>query len=98
MEITKTLNGTELTIALKGSLDSVTSPALEEAIEGIFDGLTKLVFDFASLDYISSAGLRVLLRCYKLMSKHGKMVIIHVNDDVLDIFEVTGFTNVLTIE
>ena len=98
MEIIKKQNGTELTIALQGSLDSVTSTALEAAVENIFDGLTKLIFDFKELDYISSAGLRVLLRCYKSMSTHGSMVIINVNSEVLDIFEVTGFTNILTIE
>ena len=98
MEITKTLNGTELTIALAGSLDSVTSPALEEAIEGIFNGLSKLVFDFSNLDYISSAGLRVLLRCYKTLDKPGSVVIKNANPDVLEIFDVTGFAKILVIE
>lgn len=96
MEFKKTENGTELTYALSGRLDTATAPTLEAALT--LDGVTALVFDFADLTYISSAGLRVLLSAQKTMNRQGSMVIHNVNDTIMEIFEVTGFTDILTIE
>ena len=98
MEIKKTLNGTQLTIALEGRLDTVTAPALDEELKKSLDGVTKLILDFDKLEYISSAGLRVLLSAQKQMSKKEGMKVLHVNDIVMEVFEVTGFTDILTIE
>lgn len=98
MKIIKNQNGGSLTIALEGRLDSSTAPELEQAIKGSLDGVTELVMDFARLDYISSAGLRVLLSAQKTMSKQGSMKVIHVNEMVMEVFEVTGFSDILTIE
>ncbi len=98
MKIIKNQNGGSLTIALEGRLDTSTAPELEQAIKGSLDGVTELVMDFARLDYISSAGLRVLLSAQKTMSKQGSMKVIHVNEMVMEVFEVTGFSDILTIE
>ena len=98
MNIIKNQNDGILTIALEGRLDTTTAPELEQAIEGSLDGVTELVMDFARLDYISSAGLRVLLSAQKTMSKQGSMKVIHVNEMVMEVFEVTGFSDILTIE
>ena len=98
MKIIKNQNGGSLTIALEGRLDTSTAPELEQAIKGGLDGVTELVMDFARLDYISSAGLRVLLSAQKTMSKQGSMKVIHVNEMVMEVFEVTGFSYILTIE
>ena len=98
MTITKTLNGTELTVALQGRLDTVTAPELEAALKDALEGVTALVIDLAELEYISSAGLRVLLSAQKIMNKQGEMKVTHVNETVMEIFEVTGFSDILTIE
>lgn len=98
MTIEKTLNGNELTVNLTGRLDTTTAPQLEAELKRSVDGVTKLVFDFAALEYLSSAGLRVLLTAQKVMNKQGEMVIRNVNDTIQDIFEVTGFNEILTIE
>ena len=98
MTITKTKNGSTLTIALEGRLDTTTAPDLEKEIKTGLDGVTELIMDFEKLDYISSAGLRVLLSAQKAMSKQGSMKVIHVSDLVMEVFEVTGFTDILTIE
>lgn len=98
MTINKTLNMTELTMALVGRLDTTTAPQLEAELKTSLNGVDSLVMDFAELDYISSAGLRVLLSAQKVMNKQGKMVVQHVNETILEVFEVTGFTDVLTIE
>lgn len=98
MEIIKTLNDKELTIALKGNLDSTTSIQLEKEIETSLKDIETLIFDFADLNYLSSAGLRILLVAQKVMDKQGKMIIRHVNEDIMNIFSITGFDNVLTIE
>ena len=98
MKIIKNQNGGSLTIALEGRLDTSTAPELEQAIKGSLDGVTELVMDFARVDYISSAGLRVLLSAQKTMSKQGSMKVIHVNEMVMEVFEVTGFSDILTIE
>ena len=98
MKIKKTKNGGELTLEIEGRIDTLTSPELEEAVKSEIDGLTKLVFDFANVEYITSAGLRVVLNALKIMNKQGSMVVKNVNDEVMDIFEVTGYTDFLTIE
>lgn len=98
MTIDKARNGAELTVTLAGRLDTTTAPELEEAISQEFDGLNKLVFDFTALEYVSSAGLRVLLSAQKKMAKQGEMIIRHVNETILEIFEVTGFSDILTVE
>ena len=98
MTITKNRNGDSLTIAISGRLDTMTSPELEASLDAEFDGLTELVFDMAELEYISSAGLRVLLSSQKKMTKQGKMVVKNINETVSEIFEVTGFADILTVE
>lgn len=98
MNINKNLNGNELTIVLEGRLDTATAPQLETELNGSIGGIEKLVFDFAGLEYLSSAGLRVLLAAQKIMNKQGEMVVRNVNETIMEIFEVTGFCDVLTIE
>ena len=85
-------------ISLEGRLDTSTSPDLEKALVDILPELTELTLDFEKLEYISSAGLRVLLSAQKAMNKQGKMTVAHVNETISEIFEVTGFTDILTIE
>ncbi len=91
-------NGNELVIALNGRLDTTTAPRLEAELKERLDGVEKLVFDFSGLSYISSAGLRVMLSAHKIMSRQGTMSITHVGDVIMEIFEVTGFTEILNIE
>lgn len=98
MTINKTQNGTALTIALEGRLDTMTAPELEAELKKSLDGMETLTLDFSKLDYISSAGLRVLLSAHKLMSAKGGMKVKNVNDVVQEVFEVTGFADILTIE
>ncbi len=98
MTINKTQNGSELTLALEGRLDTTTSPELETELKESLDGVTALTFDFSKLEYISSAGLRVLLSAQKTMNKQGAMKLTHVGEIIQEIFEVTGFTDILTIE
>ena len=98
MTIEKMANGTELTMSIVGRLDTTTAPQLEAALKESYAGVTKLVFDFAELAYLSSAGLRVLLQAQKTMNKQGEMVIKNVNETINDIFDVTGFIDILTIE
>ena len=98
MTIEKNLNGTELSMNIVGRLDTTTAPQLDEEIKQNLGGVEKLVLDFAALDYISSAGLRVLLTAQKTMSKQGEMIIKNVNETINEIFEVTGFIDILTIE
>lgn len=98
MEIRKMQEGTALTMKLEGRLDTTTAPRLEAELKGNIGGVTELVFDFAELEYISSAGLRVILSAQKVMNRQGSMVIRHVNENVMDVFEVTGFVDILTIE
>ena len=98
MKISKTLNGGTLTIALEGRLDTTTAPEAEKEISGSLGGVNELVMDFAKLDYISSAGLRVLLSANKAMMNRGGMKVIHVNEVVMEVFEVTGFVDILSIE
>lgn len=98
MNIEKITDGTALTIKLDGRLDTVTAPQLEAELKKGIGGVETLVFDFADLEYLSSAGLRVLLSAQKVMNKQGTMTIKNVNDTIADIFEVTGFSEILTIE
>ena len=98
MNVSKKLNGEELVFEIEGNIDSTTAPSLYEEVNKSLDGIKSLIFDFAKVDYISSAGLRVLLAAYKIMSKQGKMVIRNANENVMDIFQITGFTNFLTIK
>lgn len=98
MIIEKTQNGTELTINLTGRLDTTTAPQLEAELKQSISGVEKLVFDFTALEYLSSAGLRVLLAAQKIMNKQGEMLVCNVNETIAEIFEVTGFSDVLTIE
>ncbi len=98
MNIQKTVSGAALTVALEGRLDTTTAPKLEEEPRGSVDGVSRLVFDLAKLEYISSAGLRVLLAMQKLMNQQGEMVLQNVNEAVMEVFEVTGFSDILRIE
>ena len=98
MKITKNMNGTTLNIALEGRLDTTTAPDLENELKESLDSATALTLDFANLDYISSAGLRVLLAAHKTMSKQGGMKVTNVNEIVGEVFDVTGFADILTIE
>ena len=98
MEIIKTLDGSTLTIALTDKLDTTSAPALEEELNGSLEGVETLIFDFSKLVYLSSAGLRVLLNAQKTMYRKGKMIIRHPNDVIMSVFEMTGFSTILTIE
>ena len=98
MNIVKTQEAEKLTIALEGRLDTVTAPQLEGELRSAVDGVTELVFDLAALDYVSSAGLRVLLAAQKVMNKQGEMIIKNVKPEIMEIFEVTGFVDILNIE
>ncbi len=98
LNINKNLNGETLTVTLEGRLDTTTAPQLEESLKESMGGIKELILDFANLEYISSAGLRVLLSAQKSMAKQGSMKLIHVSDVIMEIFEVTGFVDILTIE
>ena len=98
MTINETRNGEALVIEVGGRLDATTAPELEKTIDGIPADVKELVIDMEKLEYISSAGLRVLLAAQKEMSKQGTMAISGVNDTVMEVFEVTGFVDILTIE
>jgi anti-sigma B factor antagonist len=91
-------NAEETIIELVGRLDTTTAPALDKAISSDIEGAKKLVIDFKSLEYISSAGLRVLLGAQKKMQKIGSMKVINVCEEVMEVFEMTGFADILTIE
>ena len=98
MTINKTSNGTNLIIALEGHLDTTTAPQLEAEVKNSLSDVKHLTFDFSRLDYISSAGLRVLLSAQKVMNKQGSMRITNVNETIMEVFDVTGFVDILTIE
>ena len=98
MNIKKTIEGAKLTLALEGRLDTTTAPQLEAEVKGALTGVTELALDFSRLEYLSYAGLRVILAAQKIMNKQGRMVIRHVNETILEVFEVTGFSDILTIE
>lgn len=98
MNINKVVDGATLQISLEGRLDTTTAPQLEAEFKQSLDGITSLELDFDKLEYLSSAGLRVILAAQKTMNKQGKMVIRHVNETIMEVFEVTGFIDILTIE
>ena len=97
MEIKKNKNGSQLNVAIIGRLDTVTAPELEAEVNADLADVNDLVLDFSDLQYISSAGLRVILSLQKTMNKSGKMTIKNVNDTVMDVFEITGFADILNI-
>lgn len=97
MEIIKSKNDNQFTIGLKGRLDTTTAPELETVINTEVDGISELEFDFTELEYISSAGLRVLLSAQKKMNTLGSMKVKNVSETVMDVFEITGFSDILTI-
>ena len=98
MTIQQTKNGNALTVALEGRLDTMTAPELEAALKTALEGVGELTFDLEKLDYISSAGLRVLLAAQKTMNRQGSMKVRNANEIITEIFEVTGFSDILTIE
>jgi anti-sigma B factor antagonist len=98
MKIEKKSEGSSLVLEIEGRLDTTTAPELEGEIDSIIDDITSLVLDFAKLDYISSAGLRVVLSAQKMMQSKGSMVIRNVNETIMEVFEITGFRDILTIE
>ncbi len=98
MTIDVNKNGNAVTISLSGRLDTTTAPELESELKNVIDGCTELCFDFEKLEYVSSAGLRVLLATQKVMNKQGSMVIKKVAPSIMEVFEITGFVDILTIE
>ena len=98
MTITKEQNGSSMTIALEGRLDTMTAPELEAEIKAALDSVTDLTLDFSKLEYISSAGLRVLLSAHKALQEKGSMKVAHPNEIVREVFEVTGFDTILNID
>lgn len=98
LDIQMTVEGGKAILALSGRLDTTTAPELEKKIMSSIDGVTDLTLDMQKLDYISSAGLRVLLAAQKIMGKQGQMKILNANESVMEVFEVTGFSDILTIE
>ncbi len=98
MTITKTVGDRSLTLALEGRLDTATAPELDEELKRSLDGVETLILDLEKLQYMSSAGLRVLLLTQKRMMKQGQMKVLHVGETIMEIFEVTGFSEILTIE
>ena len=97
MTISKIIEGSKLTLTLKGRLDTTTAPELEAVVRKETVGMTEVVMDFEQLAYLSSAGLRVILMTQKIMNEQGSLEIWHVNDTIMEVFEVTGFSNLLTI-
>ena len=98
MTITKNQEGNKLTVALEGRLDTTTAPQLEAEFKSSINGVEELVLDLSKLEYMSSAGLRVLLAAQKVMNRQGKMTVKNVNETIQEVFEVTGFIDILTIE
>ena len=97
MTINKTRDGNSLTVAIEGRLDTTTAPQLEAELKASLDGITDLTIDLSTLEYISSAGLRVLLSAQKIMNKQGEMKVAGANETVMEVFEVTGFSDILNI-
>lgn len=98
LNISKTIENGSAVLQLEGRLDTATSPQLEEDLKGVLEQAKNITMDFANLEYISSAGLRVLLSTQKAVMNDGGMKVINVNDTIMEIFEVTGFSDILTIE
>ena len=98
MTIEKTLNDTSVMLKIVGRLDTTTAPELEAAIDGCAAGINELVLDCAALEYVSSAGLRVILKAQKMMNVQGNMKLTNVNEMIMEVFDITGFADILTIE
>lgn len=98
MTINKKLDGQTLTLELEGRLDTITAPELEGVLNDSLEGVASLILDFKSLVYLSSAGLRVLLAAQKRMTKQGSMTVKNVNETIMEVFDVTGFCDILTIQ
>lgn len=98
MTISKEVNGQTLNVRVEGRLDTTTAPTLDKELTASLEEITELVLDFEKLEYISSAGLRVLLSAQKTMNKKGTMIIRNVDEAIMEIFEVTGFSDILTVE
>ena len=98
MQINYTKETSNLTVAPEGRIDTFTAPEFEKKVIEILDGVSELVLDMAKVEYISSAGLRVILKVQKLMLRQGKMKLINVNESVMEVFEITGFSDILNIE
>lgn len=98
MTIEKNLNGSNATLKIIGRLDTTTAPELEATIDGCIAGVQALTLDCEALEYVSSAGLRVILKAQKIMNAQGNMKLIHVNDTIMEVFDITGFADILNIE
>jgi anti-sigma B factor antagonist len=98
MTIDRNVEGTKTQLKISGRLDTSTAPELETTIDACISGVEELIIDFEGLEYVSSAGLRVILKAQKIMNKQGSMKIINVNDTIMEVFDITGFADVLTIE
>ena len=98
MNIEKKCKGNVITLKVSGRLDTTTAPALETAVSEVVGACESLILDFDGLEYISSAGLRVILKAQKAMAAKGDMKLLHVNETIMEIFEITGFSDILTIE
>ena len=98
MTIDRNVDGAKTQLKISGRLDTSTAPELESTIDACLSGVEELIIDFEGLEYVSSAGLRVILKAQKIMNKQGSMKIINVNDTIMEVFDITGFADVLTIE
>ncbi len=98
MNIEKIVNGENINLNIGGRLDTQTAPQLENELNTLLEGCKDLTFDMANLEYVSSAGLRVILKAQKVMNTQGSMKLKNVNEDIMEIFEITGFLDILTIE
>ena len=98
MTIEKKINGEALTLIVSGRLDTQTAPELEKELDSVLADIKELTFDFANLEYVSSAGLRVILKAQKAMNEQGSMKLTGVNDSIMEVFDITGFLDILTIE
>ena len=98
MTIEKKINGEAATLIVSGRLDTQTAPELENELDSVLSSLKELTFDFANLEYVSSAGLRVILKAQKAMNAQGSMKLTGVNDSIMEVFDITGFLDILIIE
>ena len=98
MTIEKKINNDAVTLIVSGRLDTQTAPELENELDSVLSGLKELIFDMTNLEYVSSAGLRVILKAQKIMNTKGSMKLIGVNDSIMEVFDITGFLDILTIE
>ena len=98
MTIEKKINGEAVTLIVSGRLDTQTAPELENELDAVLPGLKELIFDMTNLEYVSSAGLRVILKAQKVMNTQGSMKLTGVNDSIMEVFDITGFLDILTIE